>query len=170
MAQYGVATTNPNSALSQAAIAAQQASDANRDTRVNNNSYFSSFSQKDQGNIASAHDRAINAAYETFQNALRDYNTAVTNARNAYNDAILPYQTDERNQAIANLPTPTVTSGANPSTGTIPSNASIAPTGGAHPTNPQTTTHPPAATHTTHISDPFGGKKSSSKGKGKGKK
>lgn len=125
LAQWGQAgVVNPNSALAMAALQAQTASNTNRDVRGNNNSLFSSFALKDQQAIQAAHSRANDQAWHDYNVALDTYNRGMTSAGETLSEAEAPALRDERQTAINNLPTPTVTSGGSPSQGTVGSTPS----------------------------------------------
>lgn len=108
-AQWGMPVTNPNSALALAALKAQNQTLADQNSRGSNGTLFSSLALQDQGNIASAQQRADLAGYQKYQTANDKFNLSLAQAEQALQGTTNSARADERQQAIAGLPQPDTT-------------------------------------------------------------
>jgi hypothetical protein len=130
------AGVNPNSALAQAALKAQQDTLNAQGTRENAGTLFSSLMQRDLGNIATTQQNAQLKAYQDYQNALSSYNEAMTRATSAREAAVAKAQADERQSAINSLPSATNPAGGTSTnvTSKVPVKAPSTKGGGKAPT------------------------------------
>jgi hypothetical protein len=135
-------TVDPNSALAQAALKAQQDRQTATDARERAGTLFSSLAQRDFGTIANTQQQQQLAGYDAYQKALGDYNIASTRAAQARDAAINQANADEMQTTINNLPQPTTTGSGVAGPGTTSVTSKIPPSKTA-PKGKTTTLKPP---------------------------
>jgi hypothetical protein len=112
MAGLGLGTTvNPNSTLAMAALRAQNSQLAATSARERAGTLFSSLALQDRQNIMDAQQRAQLGGWNTYQNALGNFNLAMTRAQAAQQQAIDNANLDERQNALNQLPTANTAAG-----------------------------------------------------------